>query len=173
MNAVASPASVESVTSFRIERERSGDAAAVDALVLAAFGPGRFAKTAERLREASELARGFSAYEGDRLIGSVRLWSIMVGEAPAVFLGPIAVDASSRRGGLGAELVRACLDEAKAMQLDGVLLIGDPPYFSRFGFVPAPQAVFFGPVDQRRVMWLPIGAAEPAGAVRPIKGRIA
>jgi predicted N-acetyltransferase YhbS len=168
MNAVASPVSVESVTPVRIERERSGDAAAVDALVLAAFGPGRFAKTAERLREASELAVGFTAHEGERLIGSVRLWSIMVGEARSVFLGPIAVDASSRRGGLGAELVRACLEEAKAMALDGVLLIGDPPYFSRFGFVAAPQAVFSGPVDQRRVMWLPISEVDPVGAVRAV-----
>ena len=168
MNAVAAPTAVETITPIRIERERSGDAAAVDALVLAAFGPGRFAKTAERLREAAHLAAGFSAYEGERLIGSVRLWSITVGGARSVFLGPIAVDASSRRGGLGAELVRACLDEARAMALDGVLLIGDPPYFSRFGFVAAPQAVFAGPVDQRRVMWLPISAVEPVGAVRPV-----
>ena len=168
MNAVAVPASVETVTPVRIERERSGDAAAIDALVLAAFGPGRFAKTAERLREAAALAAGFSAFEGERLIGSVRLWSITVGEARSVFLGPIAVDASSRRGGLGAELVRACLEEAKALKLDGVLLIGDPPYFSRFGFAAAPQAVFSGPVDQRRVMWLAISEAEPVGAVHPV-----
>ena len=168
MNAVAAPLSAETVTPVRIERERSGDAAAVDALVLAAFGPGRFAKTAERLREAAHLAAGFCAYEGERLIGSVRLWSITVGEARSVFLGPIAVDASSRRGGLGAELVQACLEEARLMKLDGVLLVGDPPYFSRFGFLPAPAAVLSGPVDQRRVMWLPISAVEPVGAVRPV-----
>lgn len=168
MNAVAVPVSVESAAPVRIERERSGVAAAIDALVLAAFGPGRFAKTAERLREAAQLAAGFTAFEGERLIGSVRLWSIMAGEARSVFLGPIAVDASSRRGGLGADLVQACVEEAKAMKLDGVLLIGDPPYFSRFGFVPAPQAVFSGPVDHRRVMWLPITEVEPVGAVRPL-----
>ena len=150
MNAVAAPMPVESVTPVRIERERSGDAAAVDALVLAAFGPGRFAKTAERLREAAHLAAGFCAFEGERLIGSVRLWSITVGAARSVFLGPIAVDVASRRGGLGAELVQACLDEAKAMTLDGVLLVGDPPYFSRLGFLPAPDAVLSGPVDRRR-----------------------
>ena len=168
MNAVAAPTAVETVTPVRILRERSGDAAAVDALVLAAFGPGRFAKTAERLREAAHLTAGFCAFEGERLIGSVRLWSITVGEARSVFLGPIAVDAASRRGGLGADLVQACIEEAKAMKLDGVLLVGDPPYFSRFGFVAAPRAVFAGPVDQRRVMWLPISEVEPAGAVRPV-----
>ena len=168
MNAVAAPTAVATVTPIRIEREGSGDAAAIDALVLAAFGPGRFAKTAERLREAAALAAGFSAFEGERLIGSVRLWSITVGAARSVFLGPIAVDASSRRGGLGADLVRACIDEARAMKLDGVLLIGDPPYFSRFGFVAAPDAVFGGPVDRRRIMWLPITEVAPVGAVRPV-----
>ena len=168
MNAVAAPTAVEIVTPIRIEREGSGDAAAIDALVLAAFGPGRFAKTAERLREAAALAAGFSVFEGERLIGSVRLWSITVGAARSVFLGPIAVDASSRRGGLGAELVQHCIDEARAMKLDGVLLIGDPPYFSRFGFVAAPDAVFGGPVDRRRIMWLPITEVAPVGAVRPV-----
>lgn len=168
MNAVAVPVSVEPAAPVRIERERSGDAAAIDALVLAAFGPGRFAKTAERLREAAQLAAGFTAFEGERLIGSVRLWSIMAGEARSVFLGPIAVDASSRRGGLGAELVQACIEEAKAMKLDGVLLIGDPPYFSRFGFVAAPDAVFSRPVDRRRIMWLPITDVPPVGPVHPV-----
>ena len=168
MNAVAAPTAVETVTPVRILQERSGDAAAVDALVLAAFGPGRFAKTAERLREAAHLAAGFCAYEGERLIGSVRRWSITVGEARSVFLGPIAVDAASRRGGLGAELVQACIDEAKTMALDGVLLVGDPPYFSRFGFLPAPEAVLSGPVDRRRVMWLPITEVAPVGLVRSV-----
>ena len=168
MNAVAAPVPVDAVTPVRILRERSGDVAAIDALVLAAFGPGRFAKTAERLREAAALAAGFCAFEGERLIGSVRLWSITVGAARSVFLGPIAVDAASRRGGLGADLVQACIEEAKAMKLDGVLLVGDPPYFSRFGFVAAPDAALSGPVDRRRVMWLPITEVAPVGAVRPV-----
>ncbi len=168
MNAVAAPVPVDAVTPVRILRERSGDVAAIDALVLGAFGPGRFAKTAERLREAAALAAGFCAFEGERLIGSVRLWSITVGAARSVFLGPIAVDVASRRGGLGADLVQACIEEAKAMKLDGVLLVGDPPYFSRFGFLPAPEAVLSGPVDRRRVMWLPITEVAPVGAVRPV-----
>lgn len=150
-----------------IVRERPQDAAAVEALVIAAFGPGRFAKTAERLREQASLAAGFCLHDGGRLIGSVRLWSIMTGQARSVFLGPIAVDKASRSAGLGGELVRACVEEARAQGLDGVLLIGDPPYFSRFGFLPAPLALLPGPVDQRRVMWLPITQAAPVGMVRP------
>jgi predicted N-acetyltransferase YhbS len=153
-----------------IEPETDADAAAVEGLVLAAFGPGRFAKTAERLRESAALTAGFVARLDGRLIGSVRLWAITVGEARSAFLGPIAVEASSRSGGLGADLVRACIDHASAGDLDGLLLVGDPPYFSRFGFVPAPHAVLPGPVDQRRVMWLALTDAAPVGAVQPSDG---
>jgi predicted N-acetyltransferase YhbS len=151
-----------------ITRETPQDAAAVDALVMAAFGPGRFAKTAERLRERAPLAAGFCLHEDGRLIGSVRLWAVMTGDARSAFLGPIAVDKASRSTGLGGELVRACIEEARAQGLDGVLLVGEPPYFSRFGFLPAPEAVLPGPVDQRRVMWLPLTEAAPIGAVRPV-----
>ena len=168
MSSAAVPAVPSDAALFPIRREEARDAAAVDALVLAAFGPGRFAKTAERIRETSALAAGFCAYEGDDLIGSVRLWAIMSGRARSVFLGPIAVDRSRRSAGLGGELVQACIEEARAAGLDGILLVGDPPYFSRFGFVPAPEAVLAGPVDRRRVMWLPITEVSPAGAVVPV-----
>ncbi|HEY0103035.1 MAG TPA: N-acetyltransferase [Brevundimonas sp.] len=146
---------------LRIEIEASADAAAVEALVLAAFGPGRFAKTAERLRERARLAAGFVAREDGQVIGSVRLWAITVGGEPALFLGPIAVSAASRRAGLGADLVQACVDHAGG---EGILLIGDLPYFGRFGFRPAPDLRLGGPVDQRRVLWR--GEVEPSGLVQ-------
>ena len=151
---------------LRINLEQPSDRAAVEALVLAAFGPGRFAKTAERLRERARLATGVVAREDGRLIGSVRLWSIMVGDTPALFLGPIAVDTASRRGGLGADLVAACIDEARAAGAAGVLLVGDVPYFGRFGFQPAPDVRLPGPTDPRRVMWLPITTVSVSGPVR-------
>ncbi|GAA0867800.1 N-acetyltransferase [Brevundimonas basaltis] len=147
-----------------IEVETAADAAAVEALVLAAFGPGRFAKTAERLRERAAVAAGFVAREGGVLLGSVRLWSITVGGTPALFLGPIAVAADNRRAGLGAELVQACLARA-AETGQGVLLVGDAPYFGRFGFVVAPEVRLTGPVDPRRVLWR--GEGLPAGLVLP------
>ena len=147
---------------LRTEIEAPADAAAIDALVLAAFGPGRFAKTAERLRERARVAIGFVAREDGRVIGSVRLWAITVDGEPALFLGPIAVSAASRRAGLGADLVQACVDHAGA---EGILLIGDLPYFGRFGFQPAPHVRLPGPVDQARVLWRGVG--EPAGLVRP------
>lgn len=147
---------------LRIEIEAPADAAAVEGLVLAAFGPGRFAKTAERLRERARIAAGFVACEDGRVIGSVRLWAITVGGAPALFLGPIAVAPDSRRAGLGADLVQACVEQAGKT---GILLVGDLPYFGRFGFRPAPEARLAGPVDQRRVLWR--GDGEPAGVVLP------
>jgi len=147
---------------LRIEIEASADAAAVESLVLAAFGPGRFAKTAERLRERARVAAGFVARDDGRIIGSVRLWAITVGGEPALFLGPIAVSADSRRAGLGGDLVQACVDHAGDT---GILLVGDLPWFGRFGFRPAPDVRLSGPVDQRRVLWR--GAGEAAGAVLP------
>jgi predicted N-acetyltransferase YhbS len=149
-------------TSVRIDAETPADAASVEALVMAAFGPGRYAKTAERIREHAGIAAGFVAREDGQVIGAVRLWTITVGDRPALFLGPITVSADSRKGGLGADLVQACIDHAGQT---GILLVGDAPYFSRFGFRHAPEARLQGPVDQRRVLWL--GQDDPAGIVRP------
>lgn len=164
----ASPAQIAlDAPAVRIGVETAFEAEAVDALVLGAFGPGRFAKTAERFREGVAPAVGFTAHEGGRLIGSVRLWNIAIDGLPALFLGPIAVSARARRAGVGAELVAACVDEARRRGASGVLLVGDPPYFSRFGFEAAPQVRLPGPVDRRRVMWLPMTVAAPEGLAVP------
>ena len=152
--------------SSRIEAETSADAAGVEALIMAAFGPGRFVKTAERLREGSRPAAGFVARRGEQIVGSVRLWPVLIGETSGLFLGPIAVDAASRSDGLGAELVQACLDQARAMAVGGVLLVGDRAYFERFGFVGAPEAILPGPVDPCRVLWLPTKVEAVSGPVR-------
>lgn len=151
----------------RIETETPADAAAVEALVLAAFGPGRFAKTAERLRERASVVAGFVAREDGAVIGSVRLWAITIGDTRAVFLGPIAVAAGNRRGGLGAELVQACLAFAQTGDVAGVLLVGDAPYFERFGFRKAEGVVMPGPVDGRRLLWW--GEGDAAGEAKPEK----
>jgi predicted N-acetyltransferase YhbS len=148
-------------TQVRIDAETPADIASVEALVMAAFGPGRYAKTAERIREKADIAAGFVAREGGKVIGAVRLWSITVGDQPALFLGPITVSADSRKGGLGADLVQACIAHAGKA---GILLVGDAPYFSRFGFRHAAGVWLEGPVDRRRVLWL--GDGEPAGVVR-------
>ncbi len=165
---LASVSSAQTAVPVVIQREQASDATAVDALVMAAFGPGRFAKTAERVREKSSILAGFTVYDGAELLGSVRLWSVTSGAARAAGLGPIAVRKTKRSTGLGGLLVQQCIEEAKTLGLDGILLIGDPPYFERFGFVAAPDAVFSGPVNKQRVMWLPLSEVSPDGAVRPV-----
>jgi predicted N-acetyltransferase YhbS len=143
------------------------DAAAIARVVDRAFGPGRYAKTAERLREDSEPIAGLAARIGREVIGSVRLWPVTAGEVRAAFLGPIAVEAAWRSGKVGASLVEACIERARALGLSGVLLVGDAPYFGRFGFEVAPLAVLPGPVDQRRVLWLSLdGSTAEGGVVR-------
>ena len=149
-------------TPVLIEAELPADAPVVEALVLAAFGPGRFAKTAERLRERAAVVAGFVARDRERVLGSVRLWSIAIDGAPALFLGPIAVAADNRKAGVGADLVQACLAHAAETGL-GVLLVGDAPYFGRFGFTAAPEVSLPGPVDPRRLLWR--GEGQPVGVV--------
>ena len=136
-----------------IDLESEADAHAVAALVDAAFGPGRWAKTAERLREHNRPIAGLSlvAREAGCVTGSVRLWPVLVGGAPAAFLGPIAVEDAQRRRGLGAQLVERACAAAEARGLTAVLLVGDEPYFGRFGFVHS-KAKLPGPVDPRRVL---------------------
>ena len=135
-----------------IEPERPADAAAAEDLVDAAFGPGRYAKTAERLREGNTPVLAFVARRDRRVVGSVRLWPVTVGGAPALFLGPIAVDEAERKSGVGAALVEAACAAAEERGWSTVLLVGDTPYFGRFGFQRAEGVTLPGPVDPRRVL---------------------
>lgn len=135
--------------------EQSTDADAIEALLDHAFGPGRFVKVSERVREFAEFRpdMSFCAWHGGRLVGSVRMWKVRVGGTPAIFLGPLAVRAEGRKFGTGGELVRLACAAAQDAGYP-VLLVGDEPYFGRFGFSSASaKAVRLpGPVDQRRVL---------------------
>lgn len=141
---------------IRYAGEDLEDRAAVDSLIDAAFGPGRFAKTAERLREGNAPRGDLSicARADGELTGAVRLWPVRIGGTAAVFLGPIAVEAGWRRHGIGAELVvRACAAAAAAGETI-VMLVGDLPFFGSLGFERAPAVVRLpGPVDVGRVLW--------------------
>jgi predicted N-acetyltransferase YhbS len=136
--------------------EQPKDHAAVAALIAKAFGPGRFAKTAERLRENNtpRFDLSFVAMQGERLAGSVRLWPIVVGGEPLVFLGPFAVDPALRSHGLGTMLIDAACKAAKAAGEQAVLLVGDLAYFAKLGFeaVDASKIKLPGPVDARRLL---------------------
>jgi predicted N-acetyltransferase YhbS len=150
---------------LRYANEAPGDEGAVEALLDHAFGPGRFTKVSERVREFARFRPdlSFCAWDGDRLCGAVRQWQVHVGGRPAIFLGPLAVMADARKYGTGGELVRRGCESAAAAGVPVVLLVGDEPYFARFGFhaAPARGVLLPGPVDQRRVLvrGLPEGEA--------------
>lgn len=128
------------------------------ALTDRAFGPGRYVKTAERLREGSHILpdMSFVALDGDHLLGSVRMWPIEVdngeGRERIAFLGPIVVDDACRSRGIGKALIGACLKAAFARGLRAVLLVGTPSYFLPFGFEKAKDITLPGPVDPNRLM---------------------
>ena len=154
----------------QLAAERPQDADAVERLVLRAFGPGRFAKAAERLREGRQPCLDLSviAWDGRELVGSVRQWTVIVGETPAIFLGPIAVEEDYRSHGVGAALIERACAAAVAAGHALIVLVGDPPFFGPLGFVAAPGVVMPGPVDQRRVM----SRALKPGADAGLKGLV-
>ena len=151
--------------------ERPGDAPRVDALIDGAFGPGRFAKSAERLREGNrpDLDLSFVAWAGHEAVGCVRMWPVTVGSAAAILLGPFAVDAERRRQGLGAALIKRACEAAAEAGHALVVLVGDPDYFGPLGFQVAANLIMPGPVDRRRVL---IRALKP-GAADTVAGVIA
>lgn len=155
--------------------ERPEHARAVEVLVDRAFGPGRFAKSSERLREGNRKLDdcSFVALHEGRVIGSVRLWPVTVGGKAVAFLGPLAVDATERSHGLGQALVEAACAAAAEAGWRAVLLVGDAPYFARVGFSagPAAQAIMPGPADQRRVLVKALVEGGDVGLAGPIRIR--
>jgi predicted N-acetyltransferase YhbS len=159
--------------SWAIRAERPEDAAQVEALDNDGFGPGRFAKTAYRLREGVQpvAALGFVAVEQDALVGSVRFWPIRIGERDSLLLGPLAVRTGERGRGIGIALMQAGIAQARALGHSTILLVGDQVYYARVGFAPLPpgRVRFPGPVDRARILGLslvPDAVAELAGDVR-------
>ena len=129
-------------TPFAIREERPRDIAAREALLDTCFGSNRHQRTCQRLRDGRAPAEGlsFSAVNSRRLIGTIRLWHVNAGGVPALVLGPLAVDPTCRGLGIGAALVRHALEAARARGHDAVILLGDAPYYGRFGFSPRKTA---------------------------------
>ena len=133
------PALTLAAAPFAIRAERGSDVAAREALLDACFGDNRHTRTCQRLRDGRAPAEGLalSAVRQGRLVGSVRLWHVSAGGIPALMLGPLAVEASSRQLGVGAALMDHALAAAKARGHHAVILLGDAPYYARFGFSAA------------------------------------
>lgn len=161
-----------------IQPERAEDAQAIDRLHSRAFGPGRFARTPYRLREGVSHCPdlSFTALVGTFLVGSVRIGPIRVGTSDALMLGPLTVDPSFESRGIGSALMRRSLDAARTGGHGLVLLVGDAPYYARFGFerVPAGVLTLPGPVDPARVLRCELVEgvmAEIRGAVVSVRSR--
>ena len=154
--------------------EAPADAAAIERLVERTFGPGRFAKTAYRLREGRghALALSFTARIGSLLVGSVRLTPICIGDTPALLLGPLTVEPPFRQRGIGGALIARALAEARTAGHDLIVLVGDEPYYGKFGFRPVPEGRIKmpGPVDPARLLVAELKTgtfAGISGTIRP------
>jgi predicted N-acetyltransferase YhbS len=165
---------------LRIDTEAPGEASAREALLDRAFGPARFAKTSERLREGRLPVLALSARENNQLIGTVRLWTVEAATASrALLLGPLAVAPAYQDRGVGARLMRSALNRAAAAGHGAVLLVGDAPYYSRFGFSATltEELEMPGPVERHRFLGLELrpgalagarGLLRPAGELAPL-----
>ncbi len=125
-----------------------------------AFGPGRFAKAAQRIREQGPHDRSISyvAIDNGEVIASVRMTPVIAGTVKGHLLGPLAVRPSHKNLGIGRELVRIAVDGARKKGSEGVILVGDPPYYGPLGFekVAYNALQFPGPVDPARVLIVPM-----------------
>ena len=155
-----------------IRQERAEDEPFIAALNEAGFGPGRYAKTAYRLREGVHAVTelGFVAIENGILRGSVRFWPIKVGHDDVLLLGPLAVDGAQRGRGIGISLMQAGIAAAREKGWRAILLVGDEPYYARAGFakLPSGRVQFPGPVDTSRLL----GLALADGALENLNGLI-
>jgi predicted N-acetyltransferase YhbS len=154
--------------SFAIRGERASDIAAREALLDACFGANRQLRTCQRLRDGRAPAEGLalSAQAAGLLVGTLRLWHVSAGGIPALVLGPLAVDPMCRELGIGAALMNRALDAARARGHGAVILLGDAPYYARFGFsaLKTGELSLPGPFERDRLLGLELRAGALEGA---------
>jgi predicted N-acetyltransferase YhbS len=157
-----------------IRKERPPDVAAREALLDEAFGNHRWRKSSQRLRDGRSPAEGlaFVATDGKRVIGTARLWTIVCGTGQsALLLGPVAVASDCRNRGIGAALVSHALAAARRRGHRAVVLVGDAPYYSRFGFSAEKTAALRmpGPFERDRLLAFEIVPDSLKGARGPLR----
>jgi predicted N-acetyltransferase YhbS len=165
-------APVATAAPFVIRAERASDVSTREALLDACFGDNRHQRTCQRLRDGRAPAAGLalSAVRDGELVGTVRLWHVSAGGRDALMLGPLAVDASARGLGVGAALMDEVLALAAARGHGAVILLGDAPYYARYGFSPEKMAGLQlpGPFERERLL----GRELTAGALDGAQGMI-
>ena len=159
--------------SVSIQPEAADDAAAIERLHERTFGPGRYAKTAYRLREQVDHIRelSFTARIGTLLVGSVWLSPIRIGQTGALLLGPVTVEPAFRDRGVGQALIERALVEAKRKGHRLVILVGDEAYYEKCGFkrIPRGRAAMPGPVDPGRLLLAELAEGAFEGVSGPIR----
>jgi predicted N-acetyltransferase YhbS len=153
---------------FAIRSERASDVVAREALLDACFGESRSQRTCQRLRDGRAPAEGLalSAVREGRLVGTVRLWHVSAGGIPALVLGPLAVDHTCRKLGVGAALMDHALAAATTRGHRAVILLGDAPYYARFGFstLKTGELSLPGPFERDRLLGLELSEGALDGA---------
>lgn len=161
--------------SLAIRPEVASEAPTIEKLHERAFGPGRFARTAFRLREGQphEPTLSFTALVGTLVVGSIRLTRISIGGADGLLLGPVTVEPAFMGRGIGMALVRRSIEAAQAEGHRLVLLVGDEPFYARAGFkrVPGGRLTLPGPVDPARVLILELEPGAFEGVTGPVARR--
>lgn len=153
---------------FAIRAERACEVAAREALLDACFGEDRRMRTCQLLRDGRAPAEGLalSAVRRGKLVGTVRLWHVSAGGIPALILGPLAVDPTCRKLKVGAALMTCALAAARARGHRAVILLGDAPYYSRFGFSAEKTAELMlpGAFERERLLGLELQEGALDGA---------
>jgi predicted N-acetyltransferase YhbS len=159
--------------SLTILPETADDALAIDRLHERTFGPGRYARTAYRIREGAQhqLDLSYVARIGTLLVGSVRLTPVRIGETKALLLGPLTVEPPFRERGIGLQLIERALAGARKKGHRLMVLVGDEPYYGKVGFkrIPKGQASMPGPVDPARLLIAELQAGAFEGVSGPIR----
>ncbi len=151
---------------FTIRVEAMADVARREALLDRVMGEARFVKTSARLRAGRVPAIALVAEIDGAIVGTVRLWNVAAEGRKLLMLGPLAVDADRQGLGISAALLRAAIEAARALGLAAIVLVGDLPYYGRFGFAAGLTLglAMPGPVDRARFLGLDLVEGTLMGA---------
>jgi predicted N-acetyltransferase YhbS len=166
--------------SFLVQDETHADVQAREALLDRAMGPRWRKKSSHKLRRGRLPAPGLAFVAKDaagQVVATVRLWDVAAGDSgpAALLLGPLAVDPSLKAAGIGSALMRHAIAEARRLGHGAILLVGDEPYYARFGFSAEKtgRLAMPGPYERHRFLALELvpGALDGAKGVLKPTGR--